>query len=113
MADAAGKCVMLKRAYEVAWLICLMSWIGVLVNYELKFSFLGCTERGFLEAGLCSLVKPIISQLFATALISLPLLTVVLLVRMVKSRRLPPLEWSLAVGSWLLLAVSATHIPSF
>ncbi len=104
---------MLKRAYEVAWLICLMSWIGVLVNYELKFSFLGCTERGFLEAGLCSLVKPIISQLFATALISLPLLTVVLLVRMVKSRRLPPLEWSLAVGSWLLLAVSATHIPSF
>ncbi len=104
---------MLKRAYEAAWLICLISWIGVLVNYELKFSFLGCTERAFLEAGLCSLVRPIINQLFAAAFISLPLLTIVLLVRMVRLRRFPPLESSLAVGSWLLLAASATHIPSF
>lgn len=102
----------LKRAYEVSWMFCLLSWIGVLVNYELKFSFMGCTERGLFEAGLCSLVKPIIPQLFATALISLPLLTIVLLVRMVKLRRVPPLEWLLAVGSWLLLAASATHIPS-
>jgi hypothetical protein len=103
---------MLKRAYEIAWLICLMSWIGVLINYELKFSFIGCIGRRFIEAGLCSLVKPIISQIFPVALISLPLLTFVLLVRMVKLRRFLRMESLLALGSWLLFAASVTHIPS-
>lgn len=112
MVDPTERCVMLKRAYDTAWMICLMSWIGVFVNYELKFSFLGCAERGFFESGLCGLVKPILTQVFATALTFLPLLTIVLLVRMLKLRRFPPLEWSLAVGSWLLLAASATHVSS-
>jgi hypothetical protein len=103
---------MMQRLYIPAWIVCLTSWAAVLTNYVMSYSFLGCDGRGWFSLALCQVMRPSMDALLAIASVSLPALTVALIVRVAMFRRIRRWEMLLAAGSLLLLAACTTFFPS-
>lgn len=100
------------RSYVLGWLASLVSWIAVLVNYVMRYSFLGCEGRTGVALGLCRVLSPNMDSVLLVSILLLPLLTTVLLTRAVMYRGLQKWETLLATGSWLTFLSSATFFPS-
>lgn len=103
---------MLKNLYILAWSVCCLSWAAVLLSFRMSFGFLGCDGRIAIVAAVCRLVDPFIVQYFVIAGISLPVLTLVFLVRMLVRRKWWALELFLFFCAWTLFACVVPHIPT-
>lgn len=103
---------MMQRTYIFFWVVCLTSWTAVLTNYVMSYSFLGCDGRGSFSLALCQFLRPCMDGVLVIAFVSLPALTLALVVRVAMSGRFRRWETLLATGSLLLFAASATFFPS-
>ena len=103
---------MIQRSYIFLWIVCCMSWMAVLANYVMSYSFLGCSDRASSSLALCMFMRPRMDIFLIIAFVSLPVLMFVLIVRVAIFRRFHRWEVLLAMGSLLLFAASAVFFPS-
>jgi len=103
---------MIQRSYVFFWLVCCISWMAVLTNYVMSYSFLGCDDRVSFSLVLCRTLRPCMDIFLVIAFVLLPVLVLVLIVRATVFRRLHRWEALLATGSLILFAASATFFPS-
>lgn len=99
----------MKNIYIVLWAFCCLFWSAALVNFIFSLGFSGC------DTVACKFLFLLVENgyLIVMALILMPLLTVVFLVRIVKYRPLSKYEISIAIGTLALFLSSATFFTSY
>lgn len=104
---------MLKNVYLSLWSICLIAWAVILLNFTFSITFTGCGQRQGVAFHSCDLLDSSMNYILLSALASLPVLTLVAILRFLLYRVCGRLELCLMVSSLILFGLSARHFTSY
>ncbi|WP_171956319.1 hypothetical protein [Stenotrophomonas maltophilia] len=104
---------MLKNVYLSIWSLCLVAWALVLLNFTFSITFTGCGQMLGVALYACDLLQSSIRYILMFGLASLPVLTLVAILRFMLYRVCGRLELCLMVSSLILFGLSARHFTSY
>ncbi|HDS1580932.1 hypothetical protein WG628_22155 [Stenotrophomonas maltophilia] len=104
---------MLKNVYLSLWSICLVAWAVILLNFTFSITFTGCGQMQGVARLSCDLLDSSMNYILLSGLASLPVLTLVAILRFMLYRVCGRLELCLMVSSLILFGLSARHFPSY